>query len=109
MNTEHPRDVDPSITGQPHQVTGKVPDLMGKLSRTLGNTVNMPAAVRVLVPPQPCSGPDSPVSQTPQAETPQAAPRCIASQTAVDSLAPSSTARPQWAIQAAIPSGVPDA
>lgn len=104
MNTEHPRDVDPSITGQPHQVTGKVPDLMGKLSRTLGNTVNMPAAVRVLVPPQPCSGLDSPVSQAPQA-----APRCIASQTAVDSLAPSSTARPQWAIQAAIPSGVPDA
>lgn len=104
MNTEHPRDVDPSITGQPHQVTGKVPDLMGKLSRTLGNTVNMPAAVRVLVPPQPCSGPDSPVPQAPQA-----APRCIASQTAVDSLAPSSTVRPQWAIQAAIPSGVPDA
>ncbi len=29
MNAEHPRDVDPSITGQPHQVTGKVPDLMG--------------------------------------------------------------------------------
>lgn len=29
MNTEHPRDVDPSITGQPHQVTGNEPDLMG--------------------------------------------------------------------------------
>jgi hypothetical protein len=29
MNTGHPRDVDPSITGQPHQVAGKVPDLMG--------------------------------------------------------------------------------
>jgi hypothetical protein len=29
MDTGHPRDVDPSITGQPHQVTGKVPDLMG--------------------------------------------------------------------------------
>jgi hypothetical protein len=29
METEHPRDVDPSNTGQPHQVTGKVPDLMG--------------------------------------------------------------------------------
>jgi hypothetical protein len=26
---KHPRDVDPSITGQPHQVTGKEPDLMG--------------------------------------------------------------------------------
>ncbi len=47
MNTGHPRDVDPSITGQPHQVTGKVPDLMGNISRTLGNPVNMPAAVRV--------------------------------------------------------------
>ncbi len=54
MDTEHPRDVDPSITGQPHQVTGKVPDLMGNISRTLGNPVNMPAAVRILVPPQPC-------------------------------------------------------
>ncbi|MEU9974061.1 hypothetical protein [Streptomyces sp. NPDC051014] len=53
MDTEHPRDVDPSITGQPHQVTGKVPDLMGDIPRTLGNPVNMPAAVRVLVPPQP--------------------------------------------------------
>ena len=31
MNTGHPRDVDPSITGQPHQVTGKVPDLMGNI------------------------------------------------------------------------------
>ncbi len=29
MTTGHPRDVDPSITGQPHQVTGKDPDLMG--------------------------------------------------------------------------------
>jgi hypothetical protein len=29
MNTGHPRDVDPSITGQPHQVAGKVPGLMG--------------------------------------------------------------------------------
>ena len=52
MNAEHPRDVDPSITGQPHQVTGKDPDLMGDISRTLGNRVNMPAAVRELVPPQ---------------------------------------------------------
>jgi hypothetical protein len=39
MSTEHPRDVDPSITGQPHQVTGNVPDLMGNISRTLGNPV----------------------------------------------------------------------
>lgn len=29
MKTGHPRDVDPSITGQPHQVTGQVPALMG--------------------------------------------------------------------------------
>ncbi|MFJ2771228.1 hypothetical protein [Streptomyces sp. NPDC087300] len=57
MNTEHPRDVDPSITGQPHQVTGYVPDLMGNTSRTLGNPVDMPAAVRISVPPQPFSGP----------------------------------------------------
>lgn len=55
MDIEHPRDVDPSITGQPHQVTGKAPDLMGDISRTLGNPVNMPAAVRELVPPQPFS------------------------------------------------------
>jgi hypothetical protein len=47
MDTGHPRDVDPSITGQPHQGTGKVPDLMGNISRTLGNPVNMPAAVRI--------------------------------------------------------------
>lgn len=99
MNIEHPRDVDPSITGQPHQVTGKVPDLMGNISRTLGNPVNMPAAVRELVPPQPFSR---------QSDTRYAAPRCNASQTAADSLAPSSTARPQCAIQAAMPSGVPE-
>lgn len=96
MNTEHPRDVDPSITGQPHQVTGKVPDLMGNISRTLGNPVNMPAAVRVLVPPQLCS------------RGIYAAPRWSASHTAVDSRAPSSIALPQWAIQAAMPSGVPE-
>lgn len=92
MDIEHPRDVDPSITGQPHQVTGKAPDLMGNISRTLGNPVVMPAAVRILVPPHL-----------------HAAPRCSASHTAVDSRAPSSTARPQCAIQAAMPSGVPDA
>lgn len=100
MNTGHPRDVDPSITGQPHQVTGKAPDLMGNISRTLGNPVSMPAAVRVLVPPQPCSGTSF--------RTSYAAPRCNASHTAVDSRTPSSTALPQWAIQAAIPSGVPE-
>lgn len=96
MNTEHPRDVDPSITGQPHQVTGKDPDLMGDISRTLGNSVVMPAAVRVLVPPQPC------------VRVRHAAPRWSASHTAVDSRAPSSTALAQWAIQAAMPSGVPE-
>lgn len=96
MNTGHPRDVDPSITGQPHQVTGKVPGLMGNISRTLGNPVNMPAAVRILVPPQPF------------VRGFYAAPRCSASHTAVDSRAPSSTALPQWAIQAAMPSGVPE-
>ena len=96
MDIEHPRDVDPSITGQPHQVTGKVPGLMGNISRTLGNPVNMPAAVRILVPPQPCSG------------TFYAAPRCSASHTAVDSRAPSSIALPQCAIQAPMPSGVPE-
>ena len=106
MNTEHPRDVDPSITGQPHQVTGKVPDLMGNISRTLGNSVNMPAAVRILVPPQPCSG-------ALRREglflcRGYAAPRWSASHTAVDSRAPSSIALPQWAIQAAMPSGVPE-
>lgn len=96
MNTRHPRDVDPSITGQPHQVTGTVPDLMGNISRTLGNQVNMSAAVRILVPPHPCSGAF------------YAAPRWSASHTAVDSRAPSSIALPQWAIQAAMPSGVPE-
>ncbi|SBT92416.1 hypothetical protein GA0115233_104468 [Streptomyces sp. DI166] len=102
MNIGHPRDVDPSITGQPHQVTGKVPDLMGNISRTLGNPVDMPAAVRILVPPQPCSG------VFPGLSLSYAAPRCSASHTAVDSRAPSSTALPQCAIQAAIPSGVPE-
>ncbi len=98
MNTGHPRDVDPSITGQPHQATGNEPDLMGNIPRTLGNPVDMPAAVRVFVPPQPFS----------RALSRYAAPRCSASQTAVDSLTPSSTALPQWLIQAAIPSGVPE-
>ena len=105
MNTGHPRDVDPSITGQPHQVTGKAPDLMGDISRTLGNPVDMPAAVRELVPPQPFSEiPETRASP----DGAYAAPRCSASHTAVDSRTPSSTARPQCAIQAAIPSGVPE-
>lgn len=39
---------------------------------------------------------------------PYAAPRCSASQTAVLSRTPSSTARPQCAIHAATPSGVPE-
>ncbi len=98
MNTGHPRDVDPSITGQPHQATGQVPDLMGNISRTLGNPVLMPAAVRELVPPH----------FFVPARCRQAAPRCSASHTAVDSRAPSCTARPQYAIQAAMPSGVPE-
>lgn len=120
MNTGHPRDVDPSITGQPHQVTGKVPDLMGEISRTLGNSAVMPAAVRVLVPPQPCV--DSRAEsirmtflrklsrawRLPPPRDAYAAPRCSASHTAVDSRAPSSTAVAQWAIQADMPSGVPE-
>ncbi len=105
MDTEHPRDVDPSITGQPHQATGEVPDLMGNISRTHGNPVDMPAAVRVFVPPQPF-----PAIPLPRArKTLQAAPRCRASHTAVDSRAPSPTALPQWVIQADMPSGVPEA
>ncbi|GGW55319.1 hypothetical protein GCM10010381_46000 [Streptomyces xantholiticus] len=69
MKTEHPRDVDPSITGQPHQVTGKVPDLMGNFSRTHGNSALMPAAVPKSVPPQPFVQVSAPVRR------PQAAPR----------------------------------
>lgn len=30
MKAGHPRDADPSITGQSHQVAGEVPGLMGK-------------------------------------------------------------------------------
>jgi len=101
MNTGHPRDVDPSITGQPHQATGEVPDLMGNITRTLGNPVNMPAAVRILVPPQLLSGnsENSGNSTDPEgsgnSRAPYAAPRCNASQTAVDSRAPNSVALPQ--------------
>lgn len=52
----------------------------------------------------------APLGPGPQAPGPAAyaAPRWRASQTAVDSRTPSSIARPQCAIQAAIPSGVPE-
>lgn len=111
MNTGHPRDADPSITGQPHQVTGEDPDLMGKFSCTHGNPVDVPAAVPNSVPPQPCPGPFAAARPRPSgsSDRTQAAPRCKASQTAVLSRAPNSTARPQCAIHAAIPSGVPEA
>ncbi|AXE87626.1 hypothetical protein C1703_21740 [Streptomyces sp. Go-475] len=96
MDTGHPRDVDPSITGQPHQVTGKVPDLMGiyrgRLVTRCSCQRRYEFSYRRISCPQ-----DS-----------QAAPRCSASHTAVDSRAPSSTALPQWAIQAPTPSGVPE-
>lgn len=97
MNAEHPRDVDPSITGQPHQVTGKVPDLMGNYrGRLVTGRECQRRHQSSMVSPQPMSG------------EPQAAPRWSASQTAVDSRTPSSIARPQCAIQAAIPSAVPE-
>ncbi len=96
MNTGHPRDVDPSITGQPHQVTGKVPDLMGTYRGRLVTRWTCQRRYeysyrRIIV-----------------RSRFYAAPRCSASHTAVDSRAPSPTARPQWAIQAATPSGVPE-
>ncbi len=96
MNTGHPRDVDPSITGQPHQVTGEVPGLMGIYRGRLVTRCSCQRRYensyrRIFV----------------WAEV-QAAPRWSASHTAVDSRAPSSTALPQWAIQAAMPSGVPE-
>lgn len=97
MNAEHPRDVDPSITGQPHQVTGKVPDLMGNhRGRLVTGRKCQRRHQSKTVSPQPCVGGR------------YAAPRCRASQTAVDSRTPSSIARPQCAIQAAIPSAVPE-
>lgn len=111
MNTGHPRDVDPSITGQPHQVTGQVPDLMGNISRTLGNpadhasggtrTRTAATLFRAFAKSLRASGPMSPRKD-------YAAPRCSASHTAVDSRTPSSTALPQCVIHAAIPSGVPE-
>ncbi len=96
MNTGHPRDVDPSITGQPHQVTGKVPDLMGIYRGRLVTRCSCQRRYEISY-----RRISFPVSF-------HAAPRCNASHTAVDSRAPSSTARPQWAIQAAMPSGVPE-
>lgn len=97
MNAEHPRDVDPSITGQPHQVTGKAPDLMGNYrGRLVPGRKCQRRHQSKTVSPQPC------------VRAGQAAPRCRASQTAVDSRTPSSIARPQCAIQAAIPSAVPE-
>lgn len=99
MNAEHPRDVDPSITGQPHQVTGKAPDLMGNhRGRLVTGRECQRRHQSSTVSPQPMSGPG----------TPQAAPRWSASHTAVDSRTPSSIARPQCAIHAAIPSAVPE-
>lgn len=110
MNAEHPRDVDPSITGQPHQVTGQSSRPDGHISRTLGNWARMPAATpkqhgvaATLFRP-----PDRRPPNSYAAPSPYAAPRWRASQTAVDSRTPSSIARPQCAIQAAIPSGVPE-
>ncbi len=102
MNAEHPRDVDPSITGQPHQVTGKAPDLMGKYrGRLVTGRKCQRRHQSKTVSPQPCVRPE-------RARGTYAAPRCRASQTAVDSRTPSSIARPQCAIQAAIPSAVPE-
>ncbi len=113
MNAEHPRDVDPSITGQPHQVTGKVPDLMGNYrGRLVTGRKCQRRHQSSTVSPQPMSGGDpnpSAARLRPGLPPPgQAAPRCRASHTAVDSRTPSSIARPQWAIQADIPSAVPE-
>lgn len=105
MNVGHPRDADPSITGQPHQVAGNVPDLMGNIVHALvtrrtcqrryqGKTGTAATLYGGTLGPTGASG--------------QAAPRCSASQTAVLSRTPSSTARAQCAIQRATPSGVPD-
>lgn len=118
MDTGHPRDVDPSITGQPHQVTGKVPDLMGTyrgrlVTRWTCQRRYESSYRRNLYKPQHARGFFHAVrTQGPSRAragcTPYAAPRCSASQTAVDSRAPSSIALPQWAIQAAMPWGVPE-
>ena len=90
MNTGHPRDVDPSITGRPTR-NGQSTRPDGQHSRTLGNPVDMPAAV-------PTTG--AAATRTalarravhalarPGSRALYAAPRCSASQTAVDSRAP---------------------
>ncbi|CAL9530487.1 hypothetical protein SUDANB176_04042 [Streptomyces sp. enrichment culture] len=121
MDTEHPRDVDPSITGQPHQVTGKVPDLMGMYRGRLVTRWTCQRryefSYRRISARPPIRGlflfhatltrrASHHARVTPRAR--HAAPRWSASHTAVDSRAPSSIARPQWAIQAATPSGVPE-
>ncbi len=102
MNTGHPRDVDPSITGQPHQVTGKVPGLMGTYRGRLVTGWTCQRRYEFSYRRNPFQG----LSGT--FRDGYAAPRCSASHTAVDSRAPSSIALPQWPIQAAMPSGVPE-
>lgn len=124
---EHPRDVDPSITGQPHQVTGNAPDLMGiyrgrlvtrrkcqrryrfRYRRNSFHPTLMAMAPGADSSPLPGARANAgePSGRVGPRRIRQAAPRWSASQTAVDSRTPSSTARPQCAIQAAIPSGVP--
>ncbi len=113
MNAAHPRDADPSITGQPHQATDRVLRPDGQRMCTHGHAADVPAAVRISTTyrrnscPGPTTGAGNPGTGR-TARVIQAAPRCNASQTAVDSRTPSSTARPQCAIQAATPSGVPE-
>jgi len=104
MEAEHPRDVDPSITGQPHQVTGNDPGLMGTYRGRLVTGRTCQRRYRKRYRRNPFRVRSSALGALP----PQAAPRCSASHTAVDSLTPSSTERPQWAIHAAIPSGLPE-
>ena len=113
MDTGYPRDVDPSITGQPHQVTGEVPGLMGTYRGRLVTGWSCQRRYEALVPPhflgfRPRTRPLSGEQARTGADGPYAAPRWSASHTAVDSRAPRATALPQWAIQAAMPSGVPE-
>lgn len=105
-NVGHPRDADPSITGQPHQVTGEVPDLMGKFRARMVTRRTCQRRYQCRIGTAATLSTGAP--RRAPSEARQAAPRCSASQTAVLSRTPSSTARPQWAIQAATPSGVPD-